>query len=83
MVYQTNEQGLAQLLKPSRKVKVNEMIPDGYILIENLKKRVDKLQKAYTMDHALLLGYVAQFETLKRRVVELEIKDRNGGSNGV
>jgi hypothetical protein len=75
MVYQTNEQGLAQLLKPACKVKVNETIPDGYDKLEKLEKRVDKLQKAYAMDHALLLSYVAQFETLKRRVMELESKN--------
>jgi hypothetical protein len=75
MVYQTNEQELKQLLKPSRKAVVDKDCPSGLEMIEKLEKRVDKLQKAYTMDHALLLSYVAELETLKRRVMELESKN--------
>jgi hypothetical protein len=76
MVYQVKDtKQLNALMKPARTAVIETQLVGGYDKLEKLEKRVDKLQKAYAMDHALLLSYVAQFETLKRRVMELESKN--------
>ena len=53
------------LTKPSRKRKVEEAIPDGFVILERTIKRVEALERLYRQQNKLLIEYVDEMEKLK------------------